>query len=63
MVICTLQMATLLLLPLAISEDWKVVQETAYTRHKMEVEDKMEELWLFSYKAQESQVETKIQIH
>ena len=41
------QMATLLLLPLAISEDWNVLQEIAYTRHKMEV-NKMEELWFFT---------------
>ena len=44
----TLQMATLFLLPLVISEDWNVLWEIAYTRHKMEAEDKMEELWFFS---------------
>ena len=41
-------MAPLLLLSLAISEDWNVLWETAYTRHKMEAEDKMEELWFFT---------------
>ena len=42
-IICTFQMGTLLLLFLAISEDWNVLQEIAYTRHKMEAEDKMED--------------------
>ena len=44
MIICTFQMATLLLLPLAISEDWNVLWKIAYTRHKMEAEDMVEEL-------------------
>ena len=48
-ILCTFQMATLLLLPLAISKDWNVLRKTAYTRHKMEAEDKMEELWFFNH--------------
>ena len=41
-------MATLLLLPLAFSEDWNVLREVAYIWHKIETEEKMEELSFFT---------------